>query len=387
MSEPLTGARPDLPLLRVQGPGDLVDLVPYLVGFHPNDSVVAIALRERGEHLGPTIRVDRAEVRGQAGFCTYLVGQLVRAGACGAVLVVYGEPGERVDATLPEMTLVAEFAAVTDEFGLELKDAIFVAGGRWWSYTCQNELCCPPEGTLVGGSRAGSRMAAEASYAGLVALPDRATLAGTLGPASSRSRSAVARAVARAAGEMARRAERDGGIEPWREASQARLRAALDRVLADGTSSWLSDAATARILVGLADIAVRDVGWLWMEEGAGRCPAGLELWRWLAQRAPSAYRAAPLFLAGWAAWREGAGALARIAVERALEIDPDYSAARLLDQALVQGLDPRSTPLLSEVDMQSARPPAGSTPSGPAASRSGPGRKPSVAAGVEHDDG
>jgi len=73
---------------------------------------------------------------------------------------------------------------------------------------------------------------------------------------------------------------------------------------------------------------------------------GRALWRELARRLPPPYDAAPLFLYGWASWRDGRGPLAGIAAERALASDPDYTAAELLLGALQQGLDPHRTPRL-----------------------------------------
>ncbi len=54
----------------------------------------------------------------------------------------------------------------------------------------------------------------------------------------------------------------------------------------------------------------------WLAIDDGRL-AGAELWINLARRLPHPYDAAPLFLAGWHAYREGNGALAGIAADLA----------------------------------------------------------------------
>ncbi|MFL6181977.1 MAG: DUF4192 family protein, partial [Actinomycetes bacterium] len=46
----------DRPILRASGPADIVQLVPYLLGFHPNDSVVLIAMR--GRRIVVSVRND-----------------------------------------------------------------------------------------------------------------------------------------------------------------------------------------------------------------------------------------------------------------------------------------------------------------------------------------
>ncbi|PWR14884.1 DUF4192 domain-containing protein, partial [Micromonospora sicca] len=45
-------------------------------------------------------------------------------------------------------------------------------------------------------------------------------------------------------------------------------------------------------------------------------------------------------LLAFAAWRSGAGALASVAVDRALAANPTYSLAQLIDRALREGLPP-----------------------------------------------
>jgi hypothetical protein len=58
------------------------------------------------------------------------------------------------------------------------------------------------------------------------------------------------------------------------------------------------------------------------------------------RRVETAYVPAPACLLGFAAWRIGQGALARAAVERALDADEDYRMAMLLQHVLGYGLSP-----------------------------------------------
>jgi hypothetical protein len=64
-----------------------------------------------------------------------------------------------------------------------------------------------------------------------------------------------------------------------------------------------------------------------------------------------------MFLLGWAAWRRGDGALARVAAHRALASDADYDAARLLLVVLDHGIDPDELPRLLAARPGRARPP------------------------------
>ncbi|HSV67423.1 MAG TPA: DUF4192 domain-containing protein [Mycobacteriales bacterium] len=352
MTDALTGAAgpEDLVPLTLRGPGDLVDVVPYLLGFHPRDSLVVVSLHAAGAQVGVVVRADLAELRDQPELAAHLTAQLLQAGAEEIVVVVFGEladpSAEVLLGVLPERDLVAEIAAAAAGSGVRMREALFVASGRWRSYTCADEECCPAAGRPVGGAT--SRLAVAAATVGLVVLPDRAALAATLDP-EPEDGIGLAAAVVRAEGDLARRVTADRSVEPWRAAAAARVRRSLDKLTAAGAVSWPSHSAAAKVAVGLTDRAVRDAAWLWMERSRGLCGAVLELWRELARRVPAGYRVAPLFLTGWAAWRDGAGPLARIAVDRALELDPTYSAALLLDQTLSLGLDPRTTPLLGQV--------------------------------------
>jgi len=54
------------------------------------------------------------------------------------------------------------------------------------------------------------------------------------------------------------------------------------------------------------------------------------MWRQVVQHSPDRLAPAPLCLLGMSAWVAGQGALQNCCVERALELDPDYSMAWLL---------------------------------------------------------
>src|SRR5215213_1440903 len=66
------GMRPGKARITLSRPGDLLGVVPYLVGFHPEESVVAVMLRSGRVVL--TIRVDVPPTSGAA----ELAGRFVR---------------------------------------------------------------------------------------------------------------------------------------------------------------------------------------------------------------------------------------------------------------------------------------------------------------------
>src|SRR5215475_3190069 len=76
-------------LVHARGPGQLLDLTPYLLGFHPTDSVVLVALPASGQDVCLTARADLAEVR-RDGFVDYLAALVAQAGGRRLQVVVYG---------------------------------------------------------------------------------------------------------------------------------------------------------------------------------------------------------------------------------------------------------------------------------------------------------
>jgi hypothetical protein len=337
------------PIMRISGPTDLLQAVPYLLGFHPTDSLVVVGLNSG--RLVVTARVDLPEVA-EPGALAQLVEALARGGAAELVAVVYGEGGAVTDISggrwyatwrLPWSGLVPALEVECERCCCDLGDVLYVAGGRWWSYTCDDELCCPRSGTPLPD--APSQFVAEATYAGMVALPDRDCLAATLDPVAPESLAAMASLVAaadeRGVAETAP-ADRERAARSVKRAVFAAARKADTAAGVD--ADWvLGDTEVARFGSALTQTALRDSVWIAVDDGR---LDGRPLWRELARRLPGRYAAAPLFLYGWASWRAGNGALAGIAADRAVERDPGYGAADLLRAALAYGLGPKQVPRL-----------------------------------------
>jgi Domain of unknown function (DUF4192) len=327
-------------ILRVREPGDLIEAIPYLLGFHPRESLVVVGLDDG--RVCVTARVDLSELT-DAGVLASTVRIMRDSGATHVLAVIYEAPATVVERhALPRREVVGALADCVDAAGADLVDALLVVDRRWWSYAC-DEDCCPPEGREIPGDA--SPAAAAATYAGLVALSDRDELRAALDPDDDATRAllepllveqehAVVAAVLSGRPERRQRSVKRAIFAAAREA---------DESLFLGGSGVLSDEQVCRFAVALGETPVRDSLWLAVDQ---RRLDGRVLWREIARRVPSPYDAAPLFLFGWASWRDGDGVSASIAVERALSSDPGYTAAELLGGALMHGLDPRRTPRL-----------------------------------------
>jgi hypothetical protein len=89
----------------------------------------------------------------------------------------------------------------------------------------------------------------------------------------------------------------------------------------------------------LTDSRSRDEAWQRMLAVAPR-DEHETLWRDVVRRLPDRYVAPAATLLALAAWRAGDGAVASIAVDRALAADPGYTLAELVLQALNAGISP-----------------------------------------------
>ncbi len=326
---------------RISGPTELLDAIPYLLGFHPTESLVLVSVC--AGMLGAAARLDLADA-GQPDLVDHTVSALHRGGADRLVVTVFDDDYE-LPAARPWRDAVSAVDEAACLIGVGIAEALLVCRGRWWSYLCDVVECCPPVGNPLAGSP--SPFAAAAAVDGVVALPSRAALAGTLEPLPQPRRAALEPLVA-AAEHAAVAAALEGRAE---QHGRALVRELLLAARTSSAPRWqpLDDATVARLAAGLTGLSVRDEVWISVD---ARRVDGRALWADLARRCPAPYDAAPMFLLAWASWRAGNGALAGMAAERALASDPAYSAADLLLAALAQGVDPRSFPRLTEAGLR-----------------------------------
>jgi hypothetical protein len=337
---PHTSQRQDV--FHVRSPGDLIDLIPYLLGFHPRSSLVVVGLR--AGIVAATARTDLPDVAAGRVELSEPV-RLVAGSRADQLIAVIYDDAAHVGPTGPVTgrDTIHALGQCADSAGLRLADALLVAHGRWWSYVCTAQQCCPPDGTPLAGDS--SVAAAAATYAGLVALSDRSDVTALLDPLPTEQRESLEPLIAHYE-NVAAGAILDGRSQQHQRSVKRGLFAAArdsDRALFPGQGGAVRDEEVCRFAVALVEAPIRDAVWVATER---RQLDGRPLWREIARRAPQPYDAAPLFLYGWVCWRDGSGMLAAVAAERALSSDPGYHAADLLLGAVRHGLDPRRTPRL-----------------------------------------
>ncbi len=324
---PTPAPAPTLDQLVLRSPDALVAAVPYLLGFHPRESAVAVWLQDR--RIALTQRLDLPETSADhQPWLGAMWHHPMSEAADELILVVASE--QPADPAL--LALVLDRAA---DAGIEVRDALRIDGGRWWSLLCTDEDCCPPEGREVEAATA-SAVAAEFTVIGRAPMPAREDLETSLGPVADEV-AAVALALEAFPG-MPTGAAR----EPWRD---ARIVSALGFLDGDPDGDRADAACRTRAIVdllcGLADVRVRDT-LLWEVSHAdpGRLAAILERLSCALRAAPPGHVAPVGSCTGIVAWLMGDGARARIAIDRARHDDDQYSLALLLAASLEAGLPP-----------------------------------------------
>jgi hypothetical protein len=325
--------------VQVGTPEGVLAVVPHLLGFHPSSSLVVLGVSGQRDQVTLAFRYDLpdppdADLAGDiaAHACAVLAREAVPA----AIVVGYG-PAELVSQAVDPLVGTLAHA------GVELREVLRAESGRYWSALCQDPGCCPADG--ISFDPCSHPAAAALNQAGLDAFPDRAALARTLEPAPG-----TARPTRQATGRALRRvdklitgAQRDGrdAAEALAEAGRNVVRGAIEqyrsgaRITDRGRLAFLS--------VVLADLRVRDDAWARMDP-EHRGPH-LQLWTDVITGAAPEFVPAPASLLAFTAWQCGEGALANVAVERALAADPAYSMALLIAEAVHAGLPPSAARL------------------------------------------
>lgn len=322
----------DAPAIRLRSPAQIVAAIPYLVGFHPTESLVAVGLGAKAPRVCLTVRVDLPPPDSSEPLAQLLATHLEHAEAGGAFLVVFTEaPGEP-----PRRELVTALEDATCEVGIEIRDALWVRGGRWRSYRCQRPDCCPPEGTPVDPGQV-SELAATAAYLGDVVHGSREDLERALEPVGLPARTALDETF-----ELVSQQFMDEMSERGRDVVSVESRSLLMTAVQARAESTveLSAAEVARLALGLADVLVRDSALAWA--GTELEHAAEAVWVELVRKATPPYDAPAATLLAVHAYLRGNGAYARIALDRALASDPAYSFALLLVEGLDRGVPPKA---------------------------------------------
>jgi len=323
--------------VRAGSPAALLAIVPHLLGFVPEASLVVIGTAPPRDRVKVTLRYDLPDPPDAAlaaDIAAHAAGVIGSQRLAAAVAVGYGRE--------PLVTPLAD--ALGDAFpqaGIDLRDFLRVQDGRYWSYLCGDDACCPPEGVPFDPRTHPAAVALASSGASVLA--DRAAMAARIAPLGGAAAESMRQATRRAERHVAQllgKVRKSSRIGAARQMIAAEGLAAAGKMIATyrGGGAFATDYEIARLTVALRDLRVRDDAWARMDP-AHRA-AHLRLWTDVVRRAQPGHVAAPAALLAFVAWQSGDGALANVALDRALADDPGYSMALLLRQVISAGAPP-----------------------------------------------
>ncbi|WP_229909945.1 DUF4192 domain-containing protein [Streptomyces flavofungini] len=350
-------------VVTLRTPAELADALPYLLGFRPENSVVLIALHGRSGRFGGRARLGiprRAEdwpaVADQLAQCLVSGCERREARPDGVVAFLCQEPGGSAGDTSGHSgrgdesgrqvverlrPLAQALRTACGSLDVPVLEVVCISDGRFWTYCCPDQGCCPEEGArlLPAGT---SVLAAATAYSGRLVGLDQGKLRARLTPWRTDAAAAQESALHAAAVALVPRILDGGGHDDVSDETvdlarrvMARLSEAppkgdpLDADLQD--DELLAHDEAAALILGIQDRTTRDRAAEWME-GPDAKPA-LRLWRALARRCVGPFHehaAAPLTLAGWVAWSLGDLIEGQEALTMALKADPHYTFALLL---------------------------------------------------------
>jgi len=319
------------PRMRLSGPPQLLQMVPYLVGFTPEQSVVLIG---KQAPRGAVIVSARYDIDAPAEAARQWFAAASNAGADSFLVVLYDDT--ITGPPLPHREMLDELVALGAELKMEMTDALAVNESRWWSYICSSEMCCPSVGTPLVRD---GEVAAEAVLNGLVARPSRTSLVLELEPDPSRVAEAEGLFERLSDDELLARALRPGvGSVRLRRVTALKRADTIERACVE-EQRVPTPKEVIDLTLPMLDLMVRDcmMGSL-PKKGSDTM---LAFWRDVCRGSPEALVAGPATVFALCAYAAGDGARANVGIDRALAARPDYTMALLLLQAISGGMQPK----------------------------------------------
>lgn len=377
--------------VQLRSPADLVAVLPFQLGFHPSRCLVVVSVH--GSRQGLVQRIELPPPPQVAPVVEVLCRMLRRDRPTSVALVGYeDDPGD----SLP---MLEAMGAACADAGVAVAQRIVVRGGRWYFADCADPRCCPRGGRPVQDA-ASDGAVAEYVWREVAPLRDRQALEQSVSCADEDAghRAALEAELlfrARAAPTPVSSGASPAGGTPTSgdtgRVSRSRALAAWAALLRIDDDTWRATPAVAAVLaVSLRDLALRDALVAWLCPGslpeemveprlrhamrrampvqpaaenglhaAAGTPApsdeakedrdeavGVREQRVQARLVglvvalPDEWAVAALTVLAAYAWWRGDGALARVALDRALGADPGYRLAALLERMVDLGIRP-----------------------------------------------
>lgn len=325
------------PAIRITTPEALVASLPYLVGFLPLESLIAVFVSSPPRTIVVTMRLDLPKGNDVAEVTAALRGAIVRARSHADIDLVHLVAWTSDITASAPMAVVRDLSAVCAAESLEVAQGMVTDGERWLAVDT-GSLGSVSASPGVAGEVAADDDALLAQCqlvgAGLGYLPSRDHLVDALAPTSEPLPwDSVVGALMNKAD-----AERCGQGAAWRRRSEDQL---VDWLTAEAEPEKVPVRA-ARWMAALRDCRVREPVMHRVLVGKDRDTFGRVRGRLalLVRKAPREAVAPVAAVLAACAWQDGDGAAALVAAGRALEAEPENCLAQLIATAAGSGLPP-----------------------------------------------
>lgn len=304
---------------------DLITAVPFLIGFHPTDSLVLISVRDGA--IGVAMRIDLPTSM-NSNEIDLLAHHFIRDEANGALLVAY-MPENRSDGD----SLLISVGAGLIRNGIDIQESLLISGGRYRSIICRDINCCPNGGKLLPAIEE-STIAAEHVIAGIpMPYGDISELIDSIA-ADPQSLSKNWMSIV----ENFRVDENAANITALRRDGVEAMELLLDEFrIGRGP---IEQILVARVIGRMSDVQIRDYAMGVHQEDT--YDLYFTMWRELLRLAPSGFIAPIACIVAAMAYENGDGALAQRALDRAVTDDASYPLAALLRRVFNAGWPPQS---------------------------------------------
>jgi hypothetical protein len=312
------------PVFRAGNLGELINALPGLFGFPPEDSL--IALGTEGPRIVFGMRLDLDDVGAGADDVSRTADLAVRhlehQRVEGAIVLAIGQPidlGRRlvieIESRLQVVRPVAGGWATDERYWVSMEGS----DARGYAYRRSLDHPAAAQAVVEGRQIAASRQA----------------LVATFEPVRGERRAAIEAQADGIAASFGCRLD-----APTESEVAAFVAEDVVPVLADlCAGASVSDTLLLRLGFLVTAPAVRDEAWSLVTRDNAR--DFVRVWLHVARNIPAAWAPPAYSLAAYSSWMCGDGAKALIAAEQALRVDPDYPLAALMVELAMSGAAPR----------------------------------------------
>lgn len=305
----------------VKTPADLVSAVPFLIGYHPTNSLVVISVKDDALEMAMRIDMPTNEQPAPAGAFDLLASHLVKDNAKGALLIAYSDDRENNKAVLWQLH---EAVLKTD---VVIREMLEVSDGKFRSLLCSDESCCPADGNELPEFESSVITAEQVAQGKVLPFANVADMSASLASNELATETEFVELVKSLHdklvppfGSGARQREGANALCEWKAQLEA--------------GQTIPKELKALVIASLQDIQVRDYALGLFDDDAEMAKSG---YCDLMKSAPVDFVAPLASLASAYAYENGEGALAHRLLDRAIEENPEYSLARLLRRVFSSG--------------------------------------------------